>query len=372
MEKSTKCKSCKREVPTNATFCPWCGKRQVKEKKADGAIKVPEPTKLPSGNWTIYLRAEKQSITEATKEKCITKAKAVRAGFIEKSKAVPDGTLSQAVDRYIERRKGTLSPTTIRAYRIIQKNRFKIPMQESIKESTDWQRVISDEASLCSAKTLKNAWLFIASVLRENNIDVPKVKLPQQKRVEKKWLDPDQIVKFCQACHGSPVEKEALLALMSLRRSELLALKWKDVDLAHKCIHVHSSLTPDENNQFVLKDTTKSKTSTRDVPILIPRLLELLKEQGNPNALISKEPPNGLWRKINGICKSAGLPEVGIHGLRHSFASLAYHLGYKEEECMRIGGWADFRVMHEIYTHLSAKDVKEKEDSMYQFYKENV
>lgn len=86
MEKSTKCKSCKREVPANATFCPWCGKRQVKEKKADGAIKVPEPKKLPSGNWTIYLRAEKQSITESTKEKCITKAKAVRAGFIENRK----------------------------------------------------------------------------------------------------------------------------------------------------------------------------------------------------------------------------------------------------------------------------------------------
>ena len=327
---------------------------------------------LPSGKWHIYLRPEFIPVTEDSREKCVTKAKAVRAGFIEKGKSIPGGTLSQAIDRYIERRKGALSPTTVRAYRIIQKNRFKVPMQESIREYTDWQQVISNEASLCSAKTLKNAWLFIASVLRENSIEVPKVKLPQQNRAEKKWLDPDQIIKFCQACRGNSVEKEALLALMSLRRSELLALKWRDIDLAHKCIHVHSSLTPDENNKFVLKDTTKSKTSTRDVPILIPRLLELLKEQGPPDTLISNEPPNGLWRKINSICKSAELPEVGIHGLRHSFASLAYHLGYKEEECMRIGGWSDFRVMHEIYTHLSAKDVKEKEDSMYQFYKENI
>ena len=56
---STKCKSCKREVPDNATFCPWCGQKQVRERKKDGVIKVPEPKQLPSGNWHIYLAAEK-------------------------------------------------------------------------------------------------------------------------------------------------------------------------------------------------------------------------------------------------------------------------------------------------------------------------
>ena len=78
---STKCKSCKREVPDNATFCPWCGQKQVRERKKDGVIKVPEPKQLPSGNWRIYLAAEKQSVTEATKDRCIAKAKAIRAGF---------------------------------------------------------------------------------------------------------------------------------------------------------------------------------------------------------------------------------------------------------------------------------------------------
>lgn len=77
---STKCKSCKREVPDNATFCPWCGQKQVRERKKDGVIKVPEPKQLPSGSWRIYLAAEKQSVTEATKDRCIAKAKALRAG----------------------------------------------------------------------------------------------------------------------------------------------------------------------------------------------------------------------------------------------------------------------------------------------------
>lgn len=365
-------KGCAREIDDDSIFCKWCGEKQIRQRKKKDEISVPKPQQLPSGSWRIVLRAEGESVTEPTPELCIARAKAIRAGFLERRRAVPGGTLSEAVDRYIQRRENTLSPTTIRAYRIIQKNRFKGPMGKSIKTPTDWQKVCSDEVALCSAKTLKNAWLFVASVLRENGLDVPKVKLPQQKQAERKWLDPDQIVAFCQACRGKSVEREALLALMSLRRSEILALKWADVDLEHDCIRVHSSLTPDENNKYVLKDTTKSRTSTRSVPILIPRLRELLEDPGAPDELISTEPPNGLWRKINDICQGAGLPAVGIHGLRHSFASLAYHLGYREEECMRIGGWSDFKVMHEVYTHLAAKDIKTKADAMYKFYEDNA
>ena len=365
-------KGCGREIDDDSIYCKWCGEKQIRQRKKKDEISVPKPLQLPSGSWRIVLRAEGESVTEPTPELCIARAKAIRAGFLERRKAVPGGTLSEAVDRYIQRRENTLSPTTIRAYRIIQKNRFKDAMAKGLKTPIDWQQTVSDEAKLCGGKTLKNAWLFVASVLRENNIEVPKVKLPQQKQAERKWLDPDQIVVFCQACRGKSVEREALLALMSLRRSELLGLKWSDVDLEHDCIHVHSSLTPDENNKFILKDTTKSKTSTRDVPILIPRLRELLVEPGAPDELISTEAPNGLWRKINAICTEADLPAVGIHGLRHSFASLAYHLGYKEEECMRIGGWSDFRVMHEIYTHLAAKDLQTKADAMYKFYEDNT
>lgn len=86
----------------------------------------------------------------------------------------------------------------------------------------------------------------------------------------------------------------------------------------------------------------------------------------------SYPPPNGLWRKSNDVCEANGLPKVGVHGLRHSFASLAYSLGFKEEECMRIGGWSDYRIMHEIYTHLAARDLAARVKEMENFYKENL
>lgn len=94
-----KCKSCGREIESNSMFCNWCGEKQIKERKKKDEIKVPSPRKLASGNWRIYLDAEKQSITEPTKALCIAKAKAVRAGFIEKKKLAPKLTVKQAIQK---------------------------------------------------------------------------------------------------------------------------------------------------------------------------------------------------------------------------------------------------------------------------------
>lgn len=147
---STKCKSCKREVPDNATFCPWCGQKQVRERKKDGVIKVPEPKQLPSGSWHIYLAAEKRSVTETTKDRCIAKAKAVRAGFVEQQKKLPALTWSKAIDAYIADRSESLSPETVRGYRVIQRNRFHNIMQKPMSAQVNWQAEINAAlSSLC-------------------------------------------------------------------------------------------------------------------------------------------------------------------------------------------------------------------------------
>ena len=247
----------------------------------------------------------------------------------------------------------------------IRKNRLKAVMDKGLDQ--DWQAVMDDESSRLAPKTIHNEWTFIESVLREQGCTIPNIRLPQLKKTERKWLDPDEIKLFCKALIGEKVEMEALLALLGMRRSEVLGLRWEDIDLEHNCIYVRRVKVPNENNEYVVRSKTKTVESTRVVPILIPRLAELLQDGGD--GFISSQPPNGLWSRINEICQKAGVPEVGVHGLRHSFASLAYYLDYKDEECMRIGGWSDPKILHEIYTHLSAKNLNMKKDKMYEFYK---
>ena len=75
------------------------------------------------------------------------------------------------------------------------------------------------------------------------------------------------------------------------------------------------------------------------------------------------------YKQIRAACERAGLPNVGVHGLRHSFASLAYHLGLSEKETMKIGGWSDYGTMRRIYTHLSDSDALRGENQMRDFFR---
>ena len=115
---------------------------------------------------------------------------------------------------------------------------------------------------------------------------------------------------------------------------------------------------PGEKNRLVYKETNKTKKSRRVIPIMIPELKtawEAIPEEQR-TGLIYTRYQNILWRDINRICKENNLPAVGVHGLRHSFASLARHVGLDEQDAMLIGGWEDPQTMHKIYEHISAAD----------------
>ena len=80
--------------------------------------------------------------------------------------------------------------------------------------------------------------------------------------------------------------------------------------------------------------------------------------------------PATPYRQIQKVCQENGLPLVGWHGLRHSFASLCYSQGINEMTCMRLGGWSDFKTMRTIYTHLSESDAMKGIDKLAEFFEE--
>lgn len=334
-------------------------------------MKVPKARKLPSGNWLIQLRlgGESISITKPTEKEVIRAAELLKAEHrngksVEKRREL---TLRTAIDEYISRRSNVCSPASIRGWRIIQRNRFQTVMDRPISLIQNWQSVVNSEASLCSAKTLKTSYMFVCSVLRENGITPPSVKLPQIVANPREFLDPDQIRDLLQAIYGHDCEMAALLALHSLRRSELLAIERRNVDLTAGTIQVKGAVVPDEHGNYIKKRTNKNTTSARTIPIMIPRLAELVKAA--PAGPLVTTHPECIGRGINRVCEKHSLPLVGIHGLRHSFASLAYHLGLSEKEVMEIGGWADQTTMHKIYTHISQKDRQKAANKMADFYK---
>lgn len=323
-------------------------------------MKIPKARKLPSGSWFIRLRlgGEEICITESSEKKAVDQARLIKAEYkagVRQAQDKENRTVKQIVDAYIDSRRGVLSPSTIRGYVTIRDNRFKAVMSRSASQVRNWQKIISEESNECSAKTLSNAWGLVSSALKFAGVDVPNVRLPQIVRNERPWLDFEQITAFLNAIKGQPCEIPALLALHGLRRSEVYALTWNDVDLKSEILRVRGAVVLDENQKPVAKDTNKNTSSRRDVPIMITRLKELL-EEGNGATRVCTDAMNSVNKRINTVCRSAGLPEVGIHGLRHSFASLAYHVGVGELETMRLGGWSDPNTMRRIYRHLADQD----------------
>lgn len=340
-------------------------------KRKTPEVKLPAIKQLPSGAWNtrIYIDGRTVSITKPSYDECAAEYLATKHGVIEAKKAPEKLTLCAAIDKYIEDRDAVLSPATIRGYRCIQNNRFKLLMKQDISAITQeqCQRAINLEKRTVSAKTVKNAWGFVSSVIAENTGNHFSITMPQVIAKERPWLEPGEIPTFVAAVKGTDVEIPALLALSSLRRSEIIALRWPNIDFKKKVIAVDGSCVPDEEHKFIRKEETKNSTSRRIVPI-IPPLLEALKNVERHGEMVVTMHPATVWRKINEICQAADLPEVGLHGLRHSFASLAYHLGWSEKVAMEIGGWSDYDTMRKIYTHISQKSVEEASASFADFF----
>ena len=350
-------------------------------------MKVPEPRQLKSGNWFIQLRLDGRSIsiTKETAAECkheaeLIKAQHLRQTTIEKKiqtktkrTSSPGKTIGDIIDKFISSREKALSPSTINGYKCIRKNRFKKYIDKKPSEIRDWQDVINKEIEDdVSAKTIKNSWALLCAAFEYSHLPVPEVTLPQIVQAPRAWLDTDQIKTFVKAVKGHPCEIPALLALHSLRRSEILGLTWDKIDLQKKTIRIEGSAVIGSGNKLVYKETNKTKKSRRTIPIMIPALetaLKAIPEEKRTGKLYDKT-PTLIWEQVNLICEKNGLPKVGVHGLRHSFCSLAFssEVGMTEREVMEIGGWESQQTVHTVYEHLSDKNRKAAEEKFSRFF----
>ena len=342
-------------------------------------VSIPKITQLPSGAYNCYLRikdangvTQNISITDEDYKTVEAKAIAIKSGIVEAEKGPRQlPTLEKAIDNYISERSNILSPSTIRGYRKIQQCRFQGYMRRNLATFNDrlCLRMVNEETPLCSPKTLRNAWSFVATVIENETGKRYSVPLPKSKKVPHAFLDFQQIKTFVLAIQGATFEIPALLALNSLRRSEIYGLRWEDINLDSGTITVSGAVVVDENEQRIYKDTAKNETSSRTIEIVIPRLLDLMKA-ADKSKPITNCSPDTLLRQVNRICEQNNLPKVGVHGLRHSFASLAYHLRIPKEIAREIGGWKNDIFMDDIYTHLAAADVNEHRERLKAFYSE--
>lgn len=337
---------------------------------------VPEPKKTSSG-WRIQLRIGGQSIpvTADTPKECKRQAALIKAEAQAAAKPVKKCslTLSQAIDAYIASLPPDISPATLRSYRSIQKNRFPSLMQKQISSisTDDLQQALNDALATQARKTVKNSFDLVKSILSVNGMTIPR-NLPIDRRDRKKaapvWLEPDEIKRFVAAAKDDPLCVPMLLALMSMRISEIDALFWENIPPHPEFIRTSGVRIMDEKHQWTTRSEQKTTESDRSVPLLIPELRAAIDRDRKPSGKLLEVHQMTLRRAVECTCDRAGVKRVTVHQLRHSFASLSAHLRIPAEISMEIGGWSNDKIMKEIYTHIARSDIERYKNEMWIFY----
>jgi integrase len=172
-----------------------------------------------------------------------------------------------------------------------------------------------------------------------------------------------------------------VLVVLGLRRSEALGLRWPDVDLQGGTLQVRSTLHRTTAQGLVLLPP-KTSRSRRVIPlpgIVVDALRDhqdrQLAEQRSALDWFESgfvfttpigtpiDPRNGT-RLFQEQCKTAGVPVVPLHALRHTCVTLLLELGVPPRVVMEIAGHAALEMTMNVYGHVNLESRREALDKL--------
>jgi integrase len=199
---------------------------------------------------------------------------------------------------------------------------------------------------------------------------------PEVDENEVQVVPKEQIGELIEKLRGRAVYTRAIVALFTgMRRSEVLALRWPNVDLNGKLIRVRESLEQTKECGLRVK-TPKTKAGRRDVSlpeIVVDALrdhrceqLELRMALGvgkmPEDALVFPAPlkggyqsPRAFSKEWSRVAAGIGMPGVTFHALRHTHVSQLIDAGIDIVTISRRLGHAKPDITLRIYAHLFTK-----------------
>ncbi|MFC1799305.1 tyrosine-type recombinase/integrase [Candidatus Eisenbacteria bacterium] len=277
---------------------------------------------------------------------------------------------SEFADKWIEDYASvSVKPSTLKSYRSRIAARLKPHFGDKDMRrinTIDCQHFIASELRDpgSSAKSVANTLvilkhMFKHAVLWGYMAENPAlyVKRPRVEVKEMDFLKPDEIARFLAAANSEYRDLFLTAVLTGMRRGEVLALKWGDVDFGNSTIHVRRSFS------CGLLTSPKSRRSKRAI-VMSPTLARRLEER---KARLEGKDEDFVFSKANGrpldgqnlvnrefhpALKRAGLRRIRFHDLRHTYASLLIAQGENPKFIQSQLGHASIQTTMDRYGHL--------------------
>ena len=197
--------------------------------------------------------------------------------------------------------------------------------------------------------------------------------VPKVQHQEMKTLRPEDLKAYLDAAERRGALAMFYLELVSgIRKGELVALRWEDLDVKQRTISVSKQAVKDETGNLVV---TRPKTENSVRQISIPQeAVELLiqehaKHPGNPWLFPSSRNggmyhPDSVATLHQRILRDAGLEHLRFHDLRHTFATLALQNGVDIKTVSAMLGHYDAGFTLRTYTHTTRQKQDEAAQTM--------
>lgn len=186
-------------------------------------------------------------------------------------------------------------------------------------------------------------------------------KLPPKRGREMQVLSPEELQRFLIQAQAEGYYELFLLDLCTgLRRGELLALQWDDLDFKTGTLTVNKQVYEVKGQLQV--SVPKTRASIRRL-VLPPGVVEVLRAYREtvdsrwmfPSPVKEDMPmtPGAVRRRLQIILERAGCKRIRFHDLRHTFATLSLESGMDVKTLSAMLGHVSAATTLDIYTHVT-------------------
>ncbi|HMM49039.1 MAG TPA: tyrosine-type recombinase/integrase [Miltoncostaeaceae bacterium] len=317
----------------------------------------------------VHQRGKPGGLTRPAAERRLRELQMKETAAIPREQRI---TLREAAAAYLghlETVKGR-KPTTLAGYRASVDHLAQFTDGHSLDRITPrmlGQYIVAKLADGRSPKTLRNDLIFLGGLYKhamrqgwttENPVDGIDLPESREKTTELRFLTLEELQVLYRAAPTSAdpeilrlfwsTDRVAIMAaaMLGVRRGELVALQWKDIDWTARLVRVRRSFTAGQLT------TPKSRRSVRAVPLADALAQELERHyqrspyQGDTDyvfahyALGSILDPTALRRRFADALKRAGLRQVRFHDLRHTYGTAMAAAGAPMRSLMQWMGHA--------------------------------